>query len=62
MISVKFGEMVGGWTTSDIKGGLGTGLWKEIKKKTRLTYPKMLASPWETVGGCAFGRTLGAGR
>ena len=33
MISVKFGEMVGGWTTSDIKGGLGTGLWKEIKKK-----------------------------
>ena len=42
-------------------GGFGTGLWKEIKK-TRLPYPKMLASPWETVRGCAFGRTFGIRR
>ena len=35
----KFGEMVGRWTTSDIRGGFSTGLWKEIKK-TGLPYPK----------------------
>ena len=35
---------------------------KKKKKKTRLSYPKMLASPWEMVGGFAFGRTFSAGR
>ena len=32
------------------------------KKKKRLSYPKMLVSPWETVGGFTFGRMFGARR
>ena len=30
VISTKFGEEDGGWNTSDIKGGYGIGLWKDI--------------------------------
>ena len=30
VINFKFGGMVGGWTTSDIRGGFDTGLWKDI--------------------------------
>ena len=60
VINVKFGEMVGGWTTGDIKGSFGIGLWKEIKKN------------WATLSQNASfslgddrrlrGRTFGAGR
>ena len=45
MSNFKFGEMVGGWTTSDIRGGFSTGLWKEIKKNWATLSQKMLASP-----------------
>ena len=32
MISRRYGELVGGWNTGDIRGGYGTGLWKNIRK------------------------------
>ena len=32
VIGTKFGEGDGGWNTSDIRGGYGTGLWKDIRK------------------------------
>ena len=32
MISRKYGELVGGWNTGDIRGGYGTGLGKDIRK------------------------------
>ena len=32
VISRKYGELVGGWNTGDIRGGYGTGLWKNIRK------------------------------
>ena len=32
VISRKCGELVGGWNTGDIRGGYGTGLWKDIRK------------------------------
>ena len=32
-MSRKFGEIVGGWHTCDIRVGFGVGLWKEIKKE-----------------------------
>ena len=33
VICSKFGESFGGWHTSDIKGGYGTSLWKDIRKE-----------------------------
>ena len=33
VISIKFGEENGGWSTSNIRGGYGTGLWKDIRKE-----------------------------
>ena len=33
VISTKFGEGDGGWNTNDIRGGYGTGLWKDIRKE-----------------------------
>ena len=33
VISTKFGEEGGGWYTRDIRGGYGTGLWKDIRKE-----------------------------
>ena len=33
VISTKFGEEAGGWYTRDIRGGFGTGLWKDIRKE-----------------------------
>ena len=33
VISTKFGEECGGWNTRDIRGGYGTGLWKDIRKE-----------------------------
>ena len=33
MISAKFGVEVGGWNSRDIRGGFGTGLWKDIRKE-----------------------------
>ena len=33
VISTKFGEEDGGWNTRDIRGGYGTGLWKDIRKE-----------------------------
>ena len=32
MISRKYGESVGGWNIGDIRGGYGTGLWKDIRE------------------------------
>ena len=32
VISKKYGELVGGWITCDIRGGYDTGLWKDIRK------------------------------
>ena len=33
VIRSKFGEDYGGWSSGDIKGGFGVGLWKDIKKE-----------------------------
>ena len=33
VISTKFGEGDGGWNTNDMRGGYGTGLWKDISKE-----------------------------
>ena len=33
MIGTKFGEEAGGWYTRDMRGGYGTGLWKDIRKE-----------------------------
>ena len=33
MISTKYEEEAGGWFTRDIRGGYGTGLWKDISKE-----------------------------
>ena len=33
VICSKFGEDYGGWSSGDIKGGFGVGLWKEIRKE-----------------------------
>ena len=32
MINRKYRELVGGWNISDIRGGYGTSLWKDIRK------------------------------
>ena len=32
MISTKFREVEGGWSTYDIRGGYDIGVWKEIRK------------------------------
>ena len=32
MINKKYSELVGGWNTGDLRGGYGTGLWKDIRK------------------------------
>ena len=32
VISRKYGELVGGWNTGDLRGGYGTSLWKDIRK------------------------------
>ena len=33
VIGTKFGEGDGGWNSNDIRGGYGTGLWKDISKE-----------------------------
>ena len=33
VIRSKFGEDYGGWSSGEIKGGFGVGLWKEIRKE-----------------------------
>ena len=33
VICSKFGESCGGWHTSDIRGGYGSSLWKDIRKE-----------------------------
>ena len=33
VIRSKFGEVYGGWSSGEIKGGFGVGLWKEIRKE-----------------------------
>ena len=33
VICSKFGEDYGGWSSGDIKGGFGVGLWKKIRKE-----------------------------
>ena len=32
VINRKYGELVGGWNKGDIRGGYGTGVWKDIRK------------------------------
>ena len=32
MISRKYGELIWRWNIGDIRGGYGTGLWKDIRK------------------------------
>ena len=52
VIGTKFGEEVGGWNTRDIRGGYGTGLWKDIRKEW-LTFSK------NTISSLGNGRRLG---
>ena len=52
MINTKFGEEVGGWNTRDIRGGYGTGLWKDIIKEW-LTFSQ------NTISSLGNGRRLG---
>ena len=52
VISIKFGEENGGWNTNDIRGGYGTGLWKDIKKE-------WLTLSQNTSSSLGNGRTLG---
>ena len=33
-----FGEAIGGWHTTDLRGGYGTSLWKEIRKEWPIFY------------------------
>ena len=44
VINKKYGELVGGWNTGDIRGSYGTGLGKTLEK-TGIPYPKMLSFP-----------------
>ena len=32
VINRKYGELVRGWNTGDLRGGYGIGLWKDIRK------------------------------
>ena len=52
VISTKFGEEVGGWNTKDIRGGYGTGLWKDIRKEW-ITFSQ------NTISSLGNGRRLG---
>ena len=52
VISTKFGEEVGGWNTRDIRGGYGTGLWKDIRKE-------WLTLSQNTISSLGNGRRLG---
>ena len=52
VIRTKFGEKDGGWNTSDIRGGYGTGLWKDIRKEW-LTFSQ------NTTSSLGNGRRLG---
>ena len=52
VISTKFGEEAGGWKTRDIRGGYGTGLWKDIRKEW-LTFSQ------NTISSLGNGRRLG---
>ena len=44
VISIKFGEEVGGWNTRDIRGGYGTGLWKDIRKEWLTFFQNSISS------------------
>ena len=52
VISAKFGEEVGGWNSRDIRGGFGSGLWKDIRKEW-LTFSQ------NSVSSLGNGRRLG---
>ena len=52
VISTKFGEEDGGWNTRDIRGGYGSGLWKDIRKEW-ITFSQ---NPTSSLGN---GRRLG---
>ena len=52
VISTKFDEEAGGWNTRDIRGGYGTGLWKDIRKEW-LTFSQ------NTISSLGNGRRLG---
>ena len=53
VISTKFGEEVGGWNTRDIRGGYGTGLWKDIRKEG-LTFSQNTTSSLGNGGRLGF--------
>ena len=61
VISTKFGEEDGGWNTRDIRGGFGTGLWKDIRKEWS-TFSQNSTSSLGNGRRLVFGRTLGAVR
>ena len=44
VISTKFGVEAGGWITRDIRGGYGTGLWKDISKEWLTFFQNSIAS------------------
>ena len=46
VIRSKFGEDYGGWSSGDINGGFGVGLWKEIRKE----WPQLIQNSYFTLG------------
>ena len=44
VISTKFGEEAGGWNTRDIRGGYGSGLWKDIRKEWLTFFQNSISS------------------
>ena len=42
VISRKFGECLGGWFSGLIRGGFGSGFWKEIRKEWETLLPNAL--------------------
>ena len=46
VICSKFGESCSGWHTSDIRGGYGSSLWKDIRKDGPSFFPELGLCPW----------------
>ena len=60
-IGIKFGESCGGWHTSDIKGGYGSSLWKDIRKEWP-SFFRTRSLPLGMEGESIFGRMSGVER
>ena len=50
IISRKFGEEGGGWSSCEVREGYGVGFWKEIRKEGSLLL-KIFPSLWGMVEG-----------